>query len=566
LTDRESLRRLQVDVSEGGRGFSQLRGTYKKPLWLLMGIVGLVLLIACVNIANLLLARALSRRKEVAIRLALGASSWRLVAQLLTESLTLALLGGIFGLAVARAGISLLLRMTQVVDTTVEIDGRVLLFTMSLCIVTGILFGLIPALRAVDVALLPALKAGTDHKAGFSALPVRWNWGKVFVAIQIALSVWVLFTAGLLVRSLKNLRNVDIGMVPENVLLIRVDQISGGYKTEQQRAQYCEQIANRFSSLPGVNSVTYSQNGLFFGNDSLDSIKVEGFVPRSSEDENSPTDRVGPNYFTTMHIPIVSGREIDARDTEFSARVAVINQSWARFYFGKADPIGRKISVIDVNKVDTYQIAGIVADARDEAVRTDAGRRYYLPIAQSPDSLGATTFLVRVSGNPESLMGALRKSVNSFNINVPVLAVRILTDRIDETMQSEVTISRISGFFASMALLLACIGLYGVMAYTVARKTRTIGIRMALGAQRQDVLWLMLWDAMKLVVIGLIVGIPVALGASSLLSSFLYGLKSTDPASLFVVIVILATVALTSSYLPARRATKVDPLTALREE
>ena len=566
LSSRETLRRLDIKVAAGGRGFSQLRGRYQQPLWLLMGIVGLVLLIACVNVANLLLARALSRRKEVAVRLALGAPSRRLVTQLLTESILLAFMGGILGLAVAQVGIRLLLQMTQAVNTTVAIDSHVLLFTAMLCLLTGVLFGLVPALRAVDVSLLAALKSGTDQSGALTKNPARWNWGKLFVVAQIALSVWVLFTAGLLVRSLRNLRNVDMGMTPENIVMIRINQIAAGYRTAQQRAQFSQQVAERFSHLPGVQSVSYSQNGLFFGVDSLDSIRIDGFVPRTNDDANSPTDRVGPKYFSTLHIPVLRGREIDFQDSEFATRIAVVNQAWARFYFGGDDPIGKKISIIDVDKVDTYQIVGVVGNARDQALRADAPRRFYVPIAQSPDSQGIMNFLVRVSGNPESLFGTLRKTAGSFEPNAPVIDVRLLPIRIEESIQSDVTVSRISGFFATVALLLVCIGLYGVMAYTVARTTKTIGLRMALGAQKRRVLWMVLQDALKVVAAGIIFGVPVALLSSNILSSLLYGLKATDPASLFAVIVILGIVALSSSYIPARRATRVDPWVALREE
>ncbi len=566
LSSREALLRLQIDVSDGSRGFSQLRGRYQRPLWLLMGIVGLVLFIACVNVANLFLVRALSRRREIAVRLALGASPWRLVTQLLTESIMLAFIGGIFGLAVAYMGIRILLRLTQVVDTPVNIDTPVLIFAAALCLVTGVLFGLVPAFRAVDVNLLAALKTGIDQGRPFGANPMKWNWGKIFVAAQIALCVWVLFIASLLVRSVKNLRGVDIGLTPENIVAVRIDQISGGYKTAELRAQYCERLAGRFSNLPGVISVSYSQNGLYFGNDALDSIQVEGFVPRTNDDGNSPTDRIGPNYFSTLHVPIIRGREINFHDTQFSPRVAVVNRAWASFYFGKGDPIGKKISIIDTNRVDIYQIIGVVGDARDQALRADAPRRFYVPIAQSPDSQGFTTFLVRVSGNADSISDTVRKSTRDFDNNVPILDVRSLPSRIDESIQSDITVSRLSSFFATVGLLLACIGLYGVMAYSVAGKTRAIGIHMALGAQKGHVLWMVLRDALKLLVMGLILGVPIALMSSSVLSSLLYGLSATDPISLIIVVMILSAVALSSSYFPARRATKVDPLVALRDE
>ncbi|MBZ5493604.1 MAG: ABC transporter permease [Acidobacteriia bacterium] len=565
--DRQAITNLHVEVTEGSRGFSLVRGRYKQPLFLLVGIVGLVLLIACVNVANLLLVRALGRQKEVAVRLAIGAPRIRIIRQLLTESILLALAGGAMGIAVAYWGTGVLLQMSRTTGTEATIDLNVLGFTLGVSLLTGILFGIVPAVRSLDVALTSALRSKTEGTGKFRYGPFHWNWGKVLATGQVALSVAVLFAASLLVRSMQKLRDVDLGYNQENLVLLRTDPLSAGYKAFEQRVNYANQMASRLAGLPGVQAVTFSKNGLFSGSDSSDQIKVENFIPRKDADLQAPTERVGANYFSILKIPMISGREIGAQDLESTHRVAVINDEMARFYFGSSDPIGRKITIDDPTlKNPTMEIVGVAGNARDQALRGKVPRRFYVPLSQSEDPTGELHFILKTSGNPEPIIEMARKEIKGFDANIPIISTRTLTLAVDESINGEILIAKLSGFFGIVALLLASVGLYGVMSYIVTRKTRSVGVRMALGAQRIDVLFMVLWEALTLVVIGIVVGVPVALVAGHMFSSMLFGLSSTDPAAMSIVIALLGTVALVASYIPARRATRVDPIIALRDE
>ncbi len=563
---KESLHNLRIEVADGRSGFSQVRARYRQPLILLMAIVGLVLLIACANVANLLLSRALSRRREVAVRLALGAGAGRLVRQLLTENMLLALAGGAAGLILAHWGSRILLNLAATTGTVVTLDWRVLAITVGLCIVTGLLFGLVPALRAVDVALADTLKSRSDASSSFATGRSKWSWGKLLVAGQVALSVLVLFVGGLLVRSMKNLRNVDLRLDQSNVLILRVLPGMAGYQTAAQRTHLSEEIARRISALPGVRAITYSQNGLYYNDEAADTIRVDGFVAKSKDELVCMTDRTGPNYFRTLGIPVLKGRELTEQDTATAPRVTVINEAAAQFYFGNIDPVGRTLWITDDAKPEAFQIVGVVANVRDHALRGKIVPRFYVDIAQSLDAVGALFFLVRTSQDPEQLASAARAVVHEYDRTLPILNVATLGSRIDESIRSEIVVAKLSGAFGALALLLACLGLYGVISYTVSRQTRTIGVRMALGAQQRDVLWMVLRDALILVLSGTVVGVPTALACGRLLGSMLYGVSGSDSASMAAVIALLAVVALAAGYIPALRAMKVDPLIALRDE
>lgn len=565
--DRQAVDKLQVEVSEGSRGFSSLRGRYQGPLFLLMGIVGLVLLIACVNVANLLLVRALGRQREVAVRLAIGAPRTRIIRQLLTESILMATAGGIVGLVVAYSGTRVLLQLTRTTDTEVTLDFRVLAFTAGLSLITGVLFGIAPALRSLDVALTSTLKTKAGGMDASGPHAGRWHWGKLLVAGQVALSLAVLFAAGLFVRSMQKLQAVDLGYDNDSLALIRTDPLSAGYKTLSQRVNYANQVASRLASLPGAKGVTFSKNGLFSGSDSSDTIKVEGFIPRQNGDLESPTERVGPNYFSLLKIPMIAGREIDARDVQTAQRVAVINQSMAHFYFGSADPIGRKITIDDPDvKNPVITIIGVAADVRDHDLRSHVPRRFYVPLEQSEDPSGELHFIVRASGAPDSFVAMARKTIEAYDSNVPIVSARTLIASVNESINSEIIVAKLSGFFGLIALLLASIGLYGVMSYLVTGKTRAIGVRVALGAQSHNILWMVLREASTVVMIGILVGVPVAFATAHVFSSMLFGLTSNDPAVMTMVVLLLGMVALAASYVPARRATKVDPIIAIRDE
>jgi predicted permease len=561
--DLANLKADKVPVSAGGGGFSDLRGDFQQPLLLLMIIVALVLVIACVNVANLLLARASSRRKEFAVRVAIGAAPGRIVRQLLTESILLAFAGGALGVLLARWGTYALLKLSGNDDLEASPDLRVFLFTAAVCILTGVLFGLIPALRSRRVAVALTLKSGSQNGSSANS---GWNWGKLLVTGQVAVSLLVLFVAGLLVHSLQNMRNVDLGYNREHLLLLSTDPLAAGYNNNARIGSFANQLAEQISSLPGVRAVTSSKNGLFSGSESGNSIKVEGYTSKNDPDLQAAFDEVAPNYFRGVGIPMLLGRDIGLQDTETSPRVAVINETMARFYFGQTNPIGRKFIVEDPGSKGPVEIVGVARDARDHKLKGKVDRRFYVPLSQSMGQIPVVNFVVRTVGNPVAVAEAVRKQLKNLDANIPVNNIRSLNELTERAIGDHVLIARLSSFFAGLALLLAAIGLYGILSYSVAGRTREIGVRMALGAQRGSVLKMILQEAGRLVLLGIVIGIPSALLASRLFSSMLFGLKGTDPVSMLLVIAVLLAIALLASYIPARRATKVDPMVALRYE
>lgn len=559
--DRENLVNARFEVSPGGAGFSVLRGASFRSLLVIMAFVALVMGIACVNVANLLLARASARQREIAVRLALGAGAGRVIRQLLTESLMLALAGGLVGLAVARWGTSGLLALSNNSGLEASPDWRVFAFTAGICLLTGVLFGLVPALRSRQVQITPALKATPQS---LSNLRTGWNWGKGLVAGQVTLSLLVLFASGLLVRTMQNCRNVDLGYNREGLLMVSTDPVAAGYKDAQITA-IATQLTEQIAALPGVRAVTYSKNGLFSGSGSSNSIKVEGYQPRNDDDTEVGFEQVGPGYFASMGVPVLMGRDLGPQDTASSQKVAVINQTMARFYFGNANPLGRRIHMDDPRTPLEMSIVGVARDVRSNELREEVPRRMYIPAAQLTPT-AALILAIRVAGDPAPVADAARRQIRSLNASIPVISVKTLDDLVNSTLRDEILIARLSALFAAIALLLACIGLYGIMSYAVSGRTREIGVRMALGAPRLSVLWLVLRDVFLLVGAGMAIGIPVALLGSRLISSMLYGVKSTDPVSMGLVLLLLAAVATLAGLIPARRAMKVDPMIALRYE
>lgn len=564
--DQEALRKAKVPVVPGGKGFCDFRDDSFVPLMVLMAIVGLVLLIACVNVANLLLARATARQREVAVRLAIGASRQRLVRQLLTESLLLAFAGGIAGLLAAEWGTETLLRLSvgPMVSARLSVapDSRVFAFAAATCILTGLLFGLAPALRASRVPVGSTLKESALGPGRTS----RFSLGKVLVALQVSICLLVLFAGGLLLRSLSNLKKVDLGYSKENILMVRADPVSAGYKPAQI-VSFQQEMLPRLGAIPGVRGVTASENGLFSGTESASTMKIEGYVSAKDQDRNVFWDQVGANYFKALEVPVLLGREFGSQDTATSTRVAVINESMSKFFFGNANPLGRKMWIDDEeHRNKPFEIIGVVHDVRDHAVRGLIQRRFYIPATQAEDALYAVNFEIRTSGKPEAVMEAARKAFAGFDPNVPVTRTRTVEELVDSSISEDILIARLSVLFGLVALTLACVGLYGLMSYTVSGRTREIGLRMAMGAQRVEVLKLVLWEALQLVLIGIVVGVPASLAASQLLTSVLFGLKPTDPVSLGAVVLALTIVALMAATIPARRATKVDPMVALRYE
>jgi predicted permease len=563
--DRRAMRDAQVKVFAGGGGISELRGDYRMPLLLLMGIVGLVLLIACVNVANLLLARASIRSREIAIRLAIGAHQRRVLQQLLTESILLALLGGIAGALLAILGVRLLVGIFGP-DTTLPLfpDTRVLAFTVAASLFTGVLFGLVPALNTLKVRVTPALK---DPTRTIHRTRSRFRWGQGLIAGQVALSLLVLFAASLLVRSLQKLMTQDFGYDRDHLVIARLDPAATGYSGPKM-AQLAQELIARLGSTPGVRAITYSTNGLFAGTESSDAIIVPGFAASTARDRVAMEDYVGPDYFATLGIPMLKGRGIEAQDTATSPRVAVVNEAMVKRFFDQQNPIGRQFRIDDPLWLDKpLTIVGVSRDAKDHGsgLREEVKPRFYLPFQQMPDPVQIVVE-AQVRGAPSASSANLLRQIKGLYPHLSVSFVKTLDSLVTASAGNQIALAQLSAFFAGLALLLASIGLYGVMSYTVAGRTREIGVRMALGARRVDVLELVLHEGMRLVAIGLLIGIPLSLTSSRLLRSFLFGLNSSDPLSLIVVVVLLGIVAAAAGFIPARRAAQVEPMVALRCE
>jgi predicted permease len=563
--DRKAIRDLRINVAPGGGGISELRGDYRIPLLLLMGIVGLVLLIACVNVANLLLARATIRNREIAVRLALGAHQRRIVQQLFTESILLAFLGGLAGSLLATFGVRLLVTILGS-DTTLPLspDVRVLTFTIGVSLLTGVLFGLVPAVKTLNVSVTPALKDATRATTGAGS---RFGLGKGLIAGQVALSLMVLFAATLLVRSLQKLMTQNFGYARDHLIIARLDPTAAGYSGEGM-ARLAQTLRDRLAGTPGVRAVTYSANGLFSGSESDDSILVPGFNAASNDDREATEDYVGPDYFGVVGIPILEGRGIEPQDTATSARVAVINEAMVKHFYQGQNPIGRQFRIDDQNWRDKpITIVGVSRNAKENSsgFREAVKPWFYLAFQQTPNRF-QIVIEAQAAGVPSASVANVLSAIKATDPHIPIRFVQTLDSLVSEEATNQIALARISTFFAGLALLLACIGLYGVMSYTVAGRTREIGVRMALGARHSDVLELVLGEGMLLVGIGLIFGIPLALLSCRTLQSFLFGLKSTDPLSLIAVVLLLGIVAAIAGFIPARRAAKIDPMVALRYE
>ncbi|HEV2420844.1 MAG TPA: ABC transporter permease [Candidatus Acidoferrales bacterium] len=584
-------------------------------LYVLMMAVGIVLLIACANVAGLLLSRATARQKEIAVRLALGAGRKRIVRQLLTESVFLSLVGGALGILFAIWGTHAMVSLfasnsEEAFGFHPGIDGRVLLFTFAAAVLTGIIFGLAPAFRGTRVDLTPALKEGTGSSAAEGRAASKWfSLGNGLVVAQVALAVVVLVGAGLLVRTLQNLRNVDPGFDTRNLLTFSLDPTLIGYQTPQIDTFY-RNLQDRLAALPGVEAVSYSNSTLLSG-----SLWDTGFhLKGTPKDEESDADYlpVGSSFFAMMHMRLLAGRNFNSADFAgaevaeekerereaaaeakeagisppsvgaASASVAttatnsaandapvpvIVNKLFVQKYFPKVNPLGQHFGEreADPAKGDWaspgWMIVGVVSDAKYQDLRSPMDPTMYVP-----SSGGNTSFEVRTSMNPTAITPLIRNIVSQMDGNLPVFEVHTQTELIDQLLFQERMIARLSGFFGVLALVLACIGLYGLLAYEVSRRTREIGIRMALGAQQRDVLRLVVGQGILLAIAGAVVGIGVALGVTRFLKSMLYDIQANDPATMIGAAVLLALVALAACYIPAQRATRVDPMVALRYE
>ncbi len=556
-----------LKLHDAAGGVSGLRGNMADPLYVLMGVVALVLLIACANVANLLLARATARQKEMGVRLALGAGRARIIRQFLTESLMLSVAGGVLGSILAVYGVQLLVSLVANHPGTVMLDARpdlrVLSFTVGVSLVTGLIFGLAPAWRSSRVNVSSTLKeAGRGMTSGSAKL----NAGKLLVVGQIALSVMLLIGAGWFIRTLRNLENVDLGYQREKLAVVDVDFLSAGYAGKRLPIAYNE-VRDRLARIPGVRAVTYSANGLFTGNESGDRISVEGYKSQKRQDLSARFDQAGPGYFASVGIPILLGRDIGPQDVESAESVCVVNETFAKFYFGSQNPIGKHVTDEFPDTRKTFTIVGVARDARDHSLRREVFRRFYLSAMQPLGAFpGDVNYEIRTIGETSSVLLAARKAILAYDPALPVDRVQPFVELLDDNLQQERIIAQLSGVFGGVALLLAAIGLYGVLSYAVAQRTNEIGIRMALGAERGAVVRMVLRETAVLIAIGLAVGVPASLVSARLIQSKLFGLKPADPLTLGAAVGIMVAVAVISGYLPARRASRVDPLIALRYE
>jgi predicted permease len=552
-------------------GLTGARTQFANPLYVLMLAVGIILLIACANVAGLMLARSAARRKEMAVRLALGAGRGRIARQLLTESVLLSVLGGALGLPFAYWGGRLIVSFVssnqpRAMGFATGVDLRVLAFTAALSILTGILFGMAPAFRGARLDLTPALKEGFGVAANGGHGRGRWySAGNALVVAQVALAIVVLVGAGLLVRTLQNLRSVDIGFDSHNLLVFSIDPTLAGYKDTQIDSFYRD-LQGRLSETPGVKSASYSMMPLLSGGLMMTMFHWPG-TPQDRE-SNANVLPVGTNFFKTMHIPLVLGRDFNSADYAVAnannghagntaPTPVVVNQAFVAKYCGKENCVGKPFG----DEPGGYEIVGVVGDAKYAGLREEINPTMYTP----QSGMGAS-YEIRTAADPQTLLPAVRRVVAELNPNLPLFQVTTQSDQIDRLLFQERLIARLSTFFGLLALVLASIGLYGLLSYEVARRTREIGIRMALGARAGDVLGLLVKQGLALTLAGAIVGVGVALGVTRYLASMLFDVKANDPLTITAVAVILGLVAFAACYIPARRATRVDPLVALRYE
>jgi predicted permease len=566
---RRDTARAIVAFEPAGKGLSNLRARFARPLQLLMAAVVLVLLIACANIANLLLARATARRREIDMRLALGMSRARLVQQLLTESLVLAALGGALGVALSWLGREGLLRLISAdgsrVPVAVTTDARLLVFVAVVSLATAILFGLAPAWQSARASIVTSLVA--RREAGGAP---RQRLSSILVIAQVALSLVLLMGAGLFLRTIANLRDVDLGFAPEQLLVVDLNPQAAGYRDDQAIA-LSRTLLDRIEAVPGVSSVSLSEHGLLTGTDNgTNLMRPRGFAAGPEGFPRTRWDVVGPRYFSTIGTPLLSGRDFTERDSVGSPLVVAINEEMARTFFAGANPIGQRLVWGAGAGQKEFEIVAVTRDVKQSGPRDEPQPRFYLPYFQMPVArsnwiLASTRFIVRTAGSPAALAPSLRQLISSEDSRLSVASLVIGPELVSRTLVQERMVAILLVAFGGLAVGLACLGLYGLIAYHAVQQTSEIGIRMALGAQRGDVLWVMLRRALGWIAAGVGIGIPLALTASRVPQKLLFGLSATDPGALIGAAIVMSAMGLLAAYIPARRASRLDPLIALRE-
>jgi predicted permease len=566
---RDASRPTPVTLIPASRGFSPIRSELTTPLIVLLLMVGLLLAIACANIASLLLARATSRGREMAIRLSIGAGRGRLIRQLFTESLLLACIGGVLGLALASWGSTALMMLLShgvpVSGIDVRPDWRVVGLTFAASIGTAFAFGLLPATRGTRVPLADSLKAQTRSVIGGDRQSGRVPLGKLLVGSQMALAVLLLLLAALFARSLQALARVDVGFDRDHVLVAAIDPRSSGFDLTELPA-LSARVVERLAGLPGIVAVSMSANGPFSGSRSRGSFHAEGYTPDPNEQmmDSKHSEWVTPEYFRTLGLTIKHGRAFGSEDSARSRRVSVINETMARRYFPGQNPIGKRWGNSRNFDVDGIEIVGVVEDTRDNDVKAESVSRSYQPALQSQRYLRSIE--VRTSGTPAALAGAVRQALRESEPRLVVGAIDTLDERIVRSMRVERLLSWLAIAFGAAALSLACLGLYGTISYAVRRRTTEMGIRMALGADQNAVQWLVVREALLLVAIGGAAGVPLAFAAARAVAGSLYHTAPSDPVSYGTAVGALVLVAAAAAYLPARRASRLDPMVALRSE
>ena len=560
---REQFMKGQLRVESAAGGFSGIRNDFSTALVVLMCMVGLVLLIACANVANLLIARAFMRQRELAVRLSLGASRWRIASQLLVESLLLAFAGAAVGVGIAVVLTRSLLALVPANSAPLLIDarpdGRILLFTLALTVLTALVFGLLPALRASRPDPWTTLKDTVGSIAGArGSLFLR----KGLVALQVALSFLLLFGAGLFVRSLQNLKGTETGIALDNLVMFEVSPSLNGYDDERA-VQFYERLLERLRTAPGVKSAAYLSVPILAGSEWDSSMAVEGHKAADGEDMQAFMNALSPGYFETMRIPLLEGRDFVRADAKEGATVAIVNRKFAEHFFKGRSAIGRRLGWGGgPNSKLTIEIVGVVADSLYEGPCEGVRRQVFIP----KWGKGSSAYYVRMQTSSAAAFSLIRNEVKQLDAAMPVYDLKTVEGQLDETLLTDRLIALLSAGFGLLATLLASIGLYGVMAFAVARREKELGVRLALGAQPGLVIWLVMKEVVVLLTIGLVVGVPAALALGRYVSSQLHGIEAADPLIAGATLALLAVVSVAAGFIPARRASRIDPILALRAE
>jgi predicted permease len=561
-TDEQKKDLPALALQAGARGLDGLQRQYARPIYVLVIMVGLILLIACANVANLLLGRAATRQREIAVRLSIGAGRWRIIRQLLTESVLLSVIGGALGVAIAWWGVgvltSLLAGSREHFTLHARLDWTVLLVTAAISILTGVIFGLVPAVQATRLRILPALKvvpAGAP-----SAGPGRLRLGSALIVAQVALSLCLLVTAALFGRTLSKLNSIEVGFDRHNVLLFTVRPRTAGYTGPAVNRLY-ETLRERLAALPGAESVSLSSRPFPMGGGTMTRVTIEGAAGPAGQPQSAVIATVGPGFFETMHMPLAAGRGFTPQDAGTSARTVVVNRLLAR-RFGLENPVGRTLAV----RQDRYEIVGLVDDALAFQLVEERRPMMYFSYLQAPAPASLMTYEVRVARNPLALAGPVRDLMRQIDPGLAMHDVKTQAAHIDEAIRREITLARLGAAFALLALAIACVGLYGTVTSNVARRTNEIGIRMALGAPARRIIRLVMTDVLVATTVGLVVGLALSVAVARYARTLLFAIEPTDPVAIALAVAALAAAGLVAVLIPARRATRVDPLASVRQD